>query len=197
MVTTHSPRRARYGITAALMMLLALPGTPIAASATHTVGGEGHEPAVDGLALEEASPDQLRALVSELTDQRDELARSLERFDDLYAPLEADRQLLVELRKQVPDTRPEAEAHIERLRSLALSADPSRLGQLADRVADAAPDFLDWRFTEFGSADEATRAYLDSGAGAFDSTMTEFRNEVLLSVANRLDGLLTVLDRVR
>ncbi len=44
---------------------------------------------------------------------------------------------------------------------------------------------------------EAAQAYVDSGASAFDTTMSEFRNEVLLSVANRLDGILTVIDRVR
>jgi ABC-type transporter Mla subunit MlaD len=168
--------------------------------------------------LDEATPAELRAILDDLTlrhealvadnaslqevvdglaAERDELARSLSHLDELYDPLEADRQLLFELRKGLPETRPEAESQLERMRSLALSADPSRLGQLVDRVDEAAPAFLEWRFTEFASDMEATQAYVDSGAGAFDTSMSEFRNEVLMSVANRLDGLLTVIDRLR
>ncbi len=44
---------------------------------------------------------------------------------------------------------------------------------------------------------EAGEAYVNSGANAFDTTMNEFRNEVLMSVANRLDGILTIIDRTR
>jgi ABC-type transporter Mla subunit MlaD len=139
----------------------------------------------------------LQQAVDDLASERDQLAASLGHFDELYEPLEADRQLLFELRKGVPETRPEAEAQLARIRSLALSSNPSRLGQLIDRVGEAAPAFFEWRFAEFGSSEEATAAYIDSGANAFDSTMTEFRNEVLMSVANRLDGLLTVIDRIR
>ena len=83
------------------------------------------------------------------------------------------------------------------MQSLALASNPSRLGQLVDRVDDAAPAFLDWRFTDFESPEEASQSYIDSGAVAFETTMDEFRNEVLMSVANRIDGLLTVIDRIR
>jgi len=38
---------------------------------------------------------------------------------------------------------------------------------------------------------------VETGANAFDSSMEEFRSQVLMSVANRLDSLLTILDRVR
>jgi hypothetical protein len=144
-----------------------------------------------------ADNDSLRTAVDDITVERDRMAKSLSHFDELYDPLEADRQLLFELRKGLPETRPEAEAQIARMRSLALASNPSRLGQLVDRVDDAAPAFLDWRFTEFGTAEEASQAYIDSGAVAFETNMDEFRNEVLMSVANRLDGLLTILDRIR
>lgn len=145
----------------------------------------------------QADNSSLRQNVDAISLERDRLLGSLERFDDLYEPIEADRQLLVELRKGLPETRPEAEAQIDRIRSLALSADPSRLGQLVDRIDDAAPAFLDWRFGEFDSTDDFTNAYIDSGANAFDTSMEDFRSEVLMSVSNRLDGLLTILDRVR
>lgn len=139
----------------------------------------------------------LQQSVESLSQERDRLQASLTRFDSLYDPLEADRQLLFELRKGLPETRPEAEAQLTRIRNLALSSNPRKLGQLVSRVDDAAPAFFDWRFTQFTSTQEATEAYINSGANAFDSSMNEFRNEVLLSVANRLDGLLTIIDRVR
>jgi ABC-type transporter Mla subunit MlaD len=139
----------------------------------------------------------LQQTVADITSERDQLAKSLDRFDDLYGPLEADRQLLFELRKGLPETRPEAESQLARISTLALSSDPARLGQLVDRVGETAPAFLEWRFTEFGSTAEASQAYVNSGANAFDSTMNEFRNEVLMSVANRLDGILTIIDRIR
>lgn len=148
------------------------------------------------LALE-ADNSNLSQAVEDVTRHRDQLQDSLARFDELYGPLDADRQLLFELRKNLPETRVEAEAQLDRLERLALIADPSRLGQLVDRVADAAPAFLDWRFTEFASTQEASGAYVTSGANAFDSTLEELRDAVLLSVANRIDGLLTVIDRAR
>jgi ABC-type transporter Mla subunit MlaD len=144
-----------------------------------------------------ANNSTLQQSVDTLALERDRLSDSLSHFDQLYEPIEADRQLLFELRKGLPETRPEAEAQLSRIRSLALSSNPARLGQLLDRVDDAAPAFLDWRFTQFTSSQEATEAYINSGANAFDSSMDEFRSEVLMSVANRLDGLLNVIDRVR
>jgi hypothetical protein len=189
---------------------------PASALANHLGSDPGAAPTE--IELDEATADELRAIVAdlgarndaleadntslhlqvdELSGERDQLARSLSHLDEVYDGLEADRQLLFELRKGLPETRPEAEAQLERMRTLALLSNPSRLGQIIDRVAETAPDFFDWRFTEFTSADEATRAYIDSGANAFDASMTDFRNEVLLSIANRLDGLLTVIDRLR
>jgi hypothetical protein len=145
----------------------------------------------------QADKSTLQQSIDSLSLERDRLQDSLRHFDDLYDPIEADRQLLFELRKGLPETRPEAEAQLTRIRNLALSSNPARLGQLVDRVDDAAPAFLDWRFAQFTSSQAATEAYVNSGANAYDSSMDEFRDEVLMSVANRLDGLLTVLDRVR
>jgi hypothetical protein len=199
MVTNHSPRRHPRWLAASLGAVVVLAATTPMVLASHTAGHEMGTRDTDLAVadLDEASPDELRDLVGRLSEERDSLARSLERFEDLYDPLEADRQLLFELRKSIPETRPEAEAQLERLRTLAMSSDPSRLSRPLERVEDAAPAFLDWRFTEFPDPASATQAYVESGANAFDSSMTEFRNEVLLSVANRLDGLLTVLDRIR
>jgi hypothetical protein len=147
------------------------------------------------LALEN---DQLQQQVDALTTERDRLADGLTRFESFYEPLEADRQLLLALRKPIEDlTREDAEKHIARVRALAETSNPSALGQISDRVGEAAPAFLDWRDEEFTSTEEASRAFVESGAGAFTSTMQEFQNAILLSVATRLDSLLSILDRAR
>ena len=144
-----------------------------------------------------ASNADLQATIDTLAQERDRLEASIQRFDELYEPLESDRQLLFELRKQMPETRGEAEAQLARIRDLALTSDPQRLGQLVDRVDDAAPAFLDWRFGDFESSADFTAAYVETGANAFDATFDELESEALMSVANRLDSLLTILDRVR
>jgi hypothetical protein len=156
---------------------------------------------VDDLSLAneglQSSNASLQQTVDTLSHERDSLLASLGRFDQLYDPLEADRQILLELRKGLPETRPEAEAQLARLRSLALTSDPARLTLLIDRIDDTAPAFLDWRFGEFDTPAEFSEAYVDTGANAFDAASEEFRSEVLMSVASRLDGLLTTLDRAR
>jgi chromosome segregation ATPase len=200
------------------MALLLVTGSTMLAADTSTAGSADPELATSGQVSEEAVTADLRAqlddlrlrfdelsadntslqqAVDDLSAERDQMARTLSLYEDTYEPMEPDRQLLFELRKDLPETRPEAEAQLERMRSLALAADPAHLGQLVDRLEEAAPAFLDWRFSDHASDAEAAQTYVDSGASAFDTTMSEFRNEVLLSVANRLDGILTAIDRVR
>jgi hypothetical protein len=214
------PRRGRRGrglllITGALLLLTAATTVATDDGRPRTSGPDLPAPAVtpkdagpaelraqlteltsryDALLADQA---ELQATVEDLTAERDRLERSVERFDEQSAAMEAARQLLLELRKETPDARPEAEAQLERIRSLALTADASHLGQLVDRLGRAAPAWLEWRFGEHASADDAAQAYVDSGASAFDSTLAEFRNEVLLSVADQLDGILTTIDRAR
>jgi ABC-type transporter Mla subunit MlaD len=139
----------------------------------------------------------LQDVVDSVSAERDRMAKALARFGDLYDPLEADRQLLVELRKDMPSDRHEAESHLTRMTTLALAADPARLGQLVDKLRQAAPTWLDWRFGEYATTDAFSAAYVDSGANAFDGVMADFQSAVLLSTANYLDGMLTTLDRLR
>ena len=217
MLTPDHPRRRSRGLAAAMVMAAMLL-VPASATMAMDAGSAELPPSGPEMTDVQATVDDLRTLVDDLSRandalaadnaslqqtvdslavERDRLQESLRRFDELYEPLEADRQLLFELRKGLPETRPEAEAQIERIRDLALSSDPARLGQLVDRVSDTAPAFLDWRFGEFSTTQEFSSAYVETGANAFDSSMEEFRSEVLRSVANRLDGLLTILDRAR
>jgi ABC-type transporter Mla subunit MlaD len=217
MLTPDRPRRRLRGLAAATLLagLLLMPASTTMAM---DAGTAEIEPLGTDVTQSASTVEELRILLDDLSlandaltadnstllrtvdtlaSERDQLRDSLGRFDDLYDPLEADRQLLFELRKNLPETRPEAEAQLARIRSLALSSDPARLGQLIDRVDDAAPAFLDWRFGEFDTNAEFSEAYVGTGANAFDSSFEDFRSEVLMSVANRLDGLLTILDRLR
>ncbi len=208
--------RLRGSVTVAVVTATML--LPASATMAMDAGSAELEPAIVDPADVQATANELRTLVDDLnlandalesdnatlrqtvdaiTGERDRLRSSLEDFDDLYAPFEADRQLLFELRKSMPETRPEAEAQLERIRTLALSADPARLGRLVDRLTETSPSYLDWRFGEFDTGQDFTAAYIDSGANAFDTSMEEFRSEVLRSVATQLDGLLTILDRAR
>jgi hypothetical protein len=136
-------------------------------------------------------------LLGELHDarvERDRLARLLERLTSQVDGLEADRLLLTELRKEVPTARAEAERYLERLRRLALIADPMRLAPLIRRMMDAAPEFLDWRDGDFANPEARSRAFAESGAHGFPTAFTTFRNAVLLSVSNRIEGLLVLIE---
>jgi len=220
MLTMDRPRRGLRGSALAAVAMAALVIIPAhTAAAAESAAIEATPATIEG------SPEQVEATVlllqgelASLTDrnvtltdenaalsvdlaaisvERDRLVASITHFDKLYDPLEADRQLLFELRKGLPETRPEAEAQLNRIRRLALSSNPSRLGQVVDRVSESAPAFFEWRWTQFTSTEEASAAYINTGANAFESSMEDFRSAVLLSVANRLDGLLNVIDRVR
>lgn len=106
---------------------------------------------------------------------------------ELVAAIEADRRLLSELRKGVPDTREEAEIFLRRLKLLADRADPVRLAIRADRVLEQAPIYFDWLETEFESSDESLYEYYVGGAQGFQRALGEFEEAVLLVVINRLD----------
>jgi hypothetical protein len=165
-----------------------------------------------GVAAQSASPapsapvagssleDQLaaaRAEIRTLTAERDRLEALLAAFDNLYDPMEADRQLLQELRKPLPEDRATAQAYLERIQALSIASDPARLGQPAARVLETAPTFLDWRDGLFPSESERQAAFLSSGAAGFGLDFDELKNAILLTVANRLDALLTLRDRIR
>lgn len=119
------------------------------------------------------------------------------RLGELSGFLEADRSLLLELRKNLPDGRSEAETYLERLQALALKSDPARLGTVVRRLKEAAPAFLNWRDKQFGTQEEAAQAFVQSGAQAFRGAMSNFNEAILLSVVNHIEALLYVLDTLR
>lgn len=215
----HRRATARLGVAIALAAAcstaVAVPSVPAGrASAADAGAGSGGDPAAAGAdPAASAAPSGFgpRGLVADLQEritglagevetlsaERDRLASGLDRLLALAPSMEADRLLLTELRKETPEDRAEAEAWIARLRDLALTADPAGLGLPATRLAEAAPDYLDWREATFGSPAEASDALDTGGAANFETRLGEFRDAVLLTVANRIDGILNVLDRAR
>lgn len=138
-----------------------------------------------------------RAEITALTVERDRLQDLLGAFDIMYDPMEADRQLLVELRKPIPEERGPAQAYLERLQRLAVVSDPARLGQPASRLLESAPIYLDWRDGTYASQGERDAAFVTSGASGFSTDFDDLQKAILLTVANRLDALLTLRDRIR
>lgn len=134
--------------------------------------------------------------VSDLTAQRDRLQGAVAGFADLYDPLEADRLLTLELRKDLPAVRADAEAYLTHVQTLAQRSDPARLSPVMSRVLETAPVYLDWRDQTFATSDEANAAYLQSGASGFDTNWRAFRDAALLTVSGHLDAVLSLLDRM-
>jgi hypothetical protein len=110
--------------------------------------------------------------------------------------LAADRQLLGELRKDVPTTREEGQAFVTHVADLALASDPVGLGVIVSRVRSAAPVWLEWREGQYTTAQEAADAYAQSGAAAFDASWESLHDAVLLTVMNRLDTIIDLADRI-
>lgn len=101
--------------------------------------------------------------------------------------LESDRLLLVEIRKQVPESRMEAEIYLNRLKMLSSGSDPVRLVPLIHRVLDNAPTYFDWLDTEFESPEEEVAEYYIGGARGFHFALEEFRSAVMFTIVNRLE----------
>lgn len=140
---------------------------------------------------------QVVGLLAELATvrrDRDRLEQLLRRVIEQETQFEADRRLLIELRKEFPGTRVEAEAYLRQLQRLALASDPVRLASLANRLMEASPSYLDWRESEFADAEARGRAFAASGAHGFPTAFTTFRNAVLLTVSNRIEGLLVLVE---
>ncbi|MBN1685906.1 MAG: hypothetical protein JW852_04580 [Spirochaetales bacterium] len=105
----------------------------------------------------------------------------------LAEKLEADRLLLSEIRKDVPEAREEAELYLARLKGLAEKSDPVRLAPLFDRVLDQAPIYFRWLETEYQNQDEQITEYYVGGARGFAFAMENFKSAVFLVIMNRLD----------
>lgn len=137
---------------------------------------------------------ELEVTVAELRAERDRLQRLVERVVRQESQFEADRLLLTELRKELPDTREEAALYLQRLQRLASISDPARLAPLAMRMLSTGATYLEWRHDAFESPAARSRAFAETGAHGFPTAFTSFRNAVLLTVSNRLEGLLMLIE---
>jgi len=106
---------------------------------------------------------------------------------DFTKRLDADRLLLSEIRKIMPESRGEAENYLDRLKMLAGKSDPLRLVPLADRLLDQAPIYFDWLDREFANQDEQVMEYYVGGARGFSFAFENFKTAVLFTIMNRLD----------
>jgi hypothetical protein len=142
-----------------------------------------HAAAPDTPEAEETAVDLL-ALV--LEDKLPQVLGSIEVMSFIES-LESDRLLLVEIRKQVPENRLEAEIYLNRLKMLSSESDPVRLVPLIKRVLDNAPIYFDWLDTEFESPEEEVAEYYIGGARGFHFALEEFRSAVMFAIVNRLE----------
>ena len=127
----------------------------------------------------------------------EELLSELNRWrqmQKLVGQLESDRRLLAELRKHIPPVRGEAEIYLKRMKELAASSDPVQLVPLAKRVIDKAPAYFNWLEREFETPEESMLEYSIGGAQHFEEAFDSFRNAVLLTVINRLDVIINLLE---
>ena len=175
------PRFARTGVVGLLLAaLLVTTGIPGAVAQSSAPAGQSPGPATSPAPLDPAR-----------------IAAAAARLRDMAGPLDVDRLLLIELRKKLPQDRAEAEAYLANIEQLALAADPERLGVIVSRVRAAAPAYLDWHDQQFASQAEAQAAYLQSGAAAFDATWSNLREDILLTVANRIDTIIDVVSQMQ
>ncbi|MFN8622486.1 MAG: hypothetical protein U0869_17260 [Chloroflexota bacterium] len=196
---TQIHRRARQLLLVALTASMALGG-----GVAHA---QSASPAPSPSAAPTVAPDASPGLEDQLAQARADLAAAQQQSKGLqalldfvtenYDALESSRQLLLELRKDLPDRRADAEVYLDKIQHLATEADATNLGQPAKRLQETAPAFLDWRDGTYVSQAEKDNAFLTSGAAGFATDFSQLKDAVLLSVANRLDALLSLRDRIR
>lgn len=123
-----------------------------------------------------------------LLSQKEAVDRVIATVRETTDVLDNDRSLLIELRKDTPPARTEAEDHWRNIKSLAIRSDPS-LSRPADRVLDAADAYFAWQEKDHATQQEATDDYFSSGAGAFFDEIEDFKKDVLFMLILRLDTI--------
>ena len=152
--------------------------------------------------LELASEEQagLRAELRDYQSQEGEEIARLATLEEMYESLDRHRLLLLELRKDTPMDRDDSLAYWSNVHRVAADANPA-LSSSAEKVliridnyytwkdggpnpSDSVDEYLDWR-----------EAYSPSGAEAYDEATLAFNQQALLSVVNRIDTVLSLLDQ--
>lgn len=133
--------------------------------------------------------DSLKGDVTELKVSEDQLAVVTKEISQL----ESHRLLLIELRKDMPETRSSAISYWHRVKSLAVKADPS-LGSKADRVIRLIPAYFDWAEGEYVDTYESVVTYVDTGANDFGTIIGDFEKDVFLLIINKMDSLISQVE---
>ena len=124
---------------------------------------------------------------------------TLEELQDAYDSLDRHRLLLLELRREAPADREESLAYWSNVRRVAADANPALVSQ-ADKVLIRIDNYYTWKGAEAKAAESVDEyqdwkdAYTTSGAVGYDEAKLSFNRQALLSVVNRLDTLLSLLD---
>jgi DNA repair exonuclease SbcCD ATPase subunit len=108
-----------------------------------------------------------------------------------------DKLLLVELRKEVPQTRNEAHEHWKNVKTIAIQTDSS-LGPAIDKVIIKVDPYYDWvaKLDNVTSDQEYIEWIIEgqmSGAYTYGDEIVEFRNDALLAVIIRMDAALSLI----
>ncbi len=113
------------------------------------------------------------------------------------AGMEADRLLLAEIRKDLPDKRSDADLYLKRLKQLAGQSDPVHLVPKVNRLIEQEPIYYDWLEKNAASQSQGQQSqgqqsqsasdYVVGGARGFVIAFQDFQNALLLTVINRLD----------
>jgi hypothetical protein len=101
--------------------------------------------------------------------------------------MDADRLLLNEVRKDIPQDRGEAMAYLKKLKDLASVADPVKLVPKVNRMMEQAPIYYDFIEKNIKDQNQAANEYVVGGARGFLVAFQDFQSAVLLTVINRLE----------
>ena len=143
------------------------------------------------LTLEE----QIQSIQSQVTEGQGDL-ESLREISDA---VEKHRLLLVELRKELPETREESETYWNTMKTVAARADPA-LASPADKVILKIDNYFDWNErtpSPTAPADDYLAwlaDYSTSGAVAYEDANLVFIREALLAVIGQMDTVVSRLD---
>ena len=165
-------------LASAAMLLLLVPPVWSSGTSEQTAGGSASAGAAPGAAPQAAGHHSLQSLGT--TD--------LQAFIN---GMEADRLLLAEIRKDLPDKRADADLYLKRLKDLAGQSDPVHLVPKVNRLIEQEPIYYDW-LEKNGTAQgqnqgQSASEYVVGGARGFVVAFQDFQNALLLTVINRLD----------
>ena len=152
--------------------------------------------------LDLASAEQagLRAELRANQSRAAEESARLDTLQEMYDSLERHRLLLLELRRENPADREESLTYWNNVQDVATRANPA-LTSPVEKVLVRVDNYYDWKDNS-PDPSESVDEYLDwreaydtSGAIAYDEATVTFNRQALLSVVNRMDTLLSQLER--